>query len=223
MNRDRLPVVFAILALCTGIAVSVARTGRADDPGSTLFQPIPDSWTRRSLRPVPNPDQYANPQPHRCRPYRVAASADGRRAWITLSGKEIRPGSEVAVLDVPARRETCRVTVGRYPFAVRMHPSGRWVAVTNRYSNFLSVIDAATNEVTSEIPVPFYCEELEFSPDGRLACLASFRENQVFVVDLREENGRLTGRMRELGFDRTAFRGDEIAGIATESVCRSCG
>ncbi|MEK7468677.1 MAG: hypothetical protein AAB074_14800 [Planctomycetota bacterium] len=224
MNRDRLFVVFAILSLGVGITVSLARAGRAAD-SSVLptANSIADSWKRRSLRPVPNPDPNAKPQPHRCRPYRVAASADGERAWVTLSGKEIWPGSEVAVLDVPGRREVGRVAVGSYPYAIRMHPAGKWVVVTNRYSNFLSVIDAVTNKVTSEIPVPFYCEELEFSPDGRLACLSNFWNNQVLVVDLQEMDGCLKGRMRELGFDRAAFRGEEAAGTIRESVCEACG
>lgn len=223
MSRDRLFLALAAVVLAAGIAVSLARTGVR-----TVLTPaapaLPwDSFQRRSLRPVPNPDPDARPEPHRCRPYRVAAAPDGRTAWVTLSGKEIWPGSQVAVLDVPGRKETGRVTVGSYPYAIRLHPSGRWVAVTNRYSNFLSVIDAATSRVTSEIEVPFYCEEIEFSPDGRLACLANFWLNQVLVVDLEEKDGRLEGRMRELGFDRAAFRGEEPAGWTGHSECGSCG
>lgn len=188
--------------------------GRADAGGP---------WTRRSLAPVPNPDPEATPQPHRCRPYRVAASADGEKAYVTLAGKEIAPGSEVAVLDVASRRETKRVAVGSYPYAIATHPSGRFVVVTNRYSNFLSVIDAATDEVTSEIPALFYCEEIAFSPDGATAYLANFWKNQVLVVDLEESGGRLTGRLRERGFDRSAFFGAPVDGGGPAYACGACG
>lgn len=223
MVLDRLVPAVAAAAIAAGIAVSLARTPAAP---SAPARPAPHAgrpFARASLRPVPNPDPDATPQPHRCRPFRVAASADGRRAWVTLSGKEIHPGSEVAVLDVPGRREVARITVGSFPLGLALHPSGRWVVVTNRLSNVLSVIDAREDRVVSEIPVPFYCEDIAFSPDGSLACVSNFWKNQVLVVDLFESGGVLSGRMRELGFDRAAFRGEVAGAPAMEAACGACG
>ncbi|MBI4602154.1 MAG: hypothetical protein HY721_09360 [Planctomycetes bacterium] len=242
MRAEQLTSVTASIVLSLGVGVSLARRPAAVSPGAPTpaagglssstsapasapaAAPEPSAgWVRRSLRPVASPDPDAEPQPRRSRPYRVAATADGTKAYVTLSGKEIAPGSEVAVIDVPGRRELRRVVVGTYPYGIRLHPSGRWVVVTNRYSSFLSVIDAATDQVLSEIPVLPYCEEVELSPDGRTAYLANFWKNQVLVVDLEELDGKLTGRMRSLGFDRAAFADRSAPERVEASLCEACG
>ena len=45
------------------------------------------------------------------------------------------------------------VSVGDWPNGVAVTPDGKYVYVTNGYSNDVSVIDAATNTVTASVPV----------------------------------------------------------------------
>lgn len=227
--------VLACAALVTGIGVSLYRNSAGNhDAGRAVpvAPPVdlagtPDDTSApeapRNLLPVANPDPSLPRQPLRTRPYRVAATLDGARAYVTLAGKEIAPGSEVVVFDVPRRREIGRVAVGSHPYGIALHPTGRWVVVTNRFSNYLSVIDVATDRVVSSIPVPFYAEDLIFAPDGRTVYVSNFWTNQVLVVDLTWDDDRLSGRLRELGFDRRRFFGTPRRHPTGWRKCPMCG
>ncbi|MCH7870006.1 MAG: YncE family protein [Myxococcales bacterium] len=104
----------------------------------------------------------------------MVTTHDGRKAYVSLAGNEISPGDEIAVIDVAARAERGRIRVGSQPYGLAVHPSGRWVIVTNRFSNFLSVIDVDTDQVVSRIPIEFYSEDLVFDRDGRTAYVSNF-------------------------------------------------
>jgi YVTN family beta-propeller protein len=214
--------------LIIGVGVSLRRARLVSpSPNPELTDSVnrPDSntWQQRSLRPVRNPDPTAATQPARCRPFHVATTHDGRKAYVTLSGKEIQPGTEVVVLDIPQRKETARITVGSHPCGIVIHPTGRWIFVANRYSNFLSVIDVQTDAVISEIPIPFYSEDLVFSPAGDVAYVSNFWKNQVLIVDLTVEGQRLTGRVRQLGFNRQEFFGEVHSVTNSWTICDACG
>jgi len=230
LHRDPAILVTASLVLLLGAGVSFQRAN-LNDPvrgttpvlAPTKFAAAPPAWARRSLVPVANLDPSADRQPERFRPYHVATTLDGMKAYVTLSGKEIQPGSEVAVVDVARRVELSRISVGSYPFGIAAHPTGRWIVVTNRYSNFLSVVDVETDRVVAEIPVLFYCDDLVFSPDGTIAYVTNFWKNQVLVVDLAIEGESLTGEMRRLGFDREKFFGTGSTDSVVWTVCNACG
>ncbi|MFV1979489.1 MAG: YncE family protein, partial [Myxococcota bacterium] len=129
----------------------------------------------------------------------------------------------MVVLNVPERLETGRITVGSHPCGLAVHPTGRWIVVANRYSNFLSVIDVQTDAVVSEIPVPFYCEDLVFSAEGDVAYVSNFWKNQVLVVDLTVSAQRLSGRLRPLGFNRKEFFGETHSVTNFWRLCDACG
>ena len=74
-----------------------------------------------------------------------------------------------------------------------MHPDGRYLLVTNRFSNFACVIDTHTDAVVAEIPLDFYCQGIMFDQEGRTAYIANRYLDQVFVVDV-ERGGRLVRR-----------------------------
>ncbi len=226
MNRDPALALVCGLILLSGVGVSLFRA-REHERVPRLVVPetprTPPPWTPRSLRPAANLDAAAEPQAARCRPYRVATTPDGRKAYVTLAGKEISPGDEVVVLDVAGRRELARVLVGSQPQGIAVHPSGRWVVVTNRFSNYLTVIEVASDEAVARIPVDFYCEDLVFSPDGHNAYVSNFFLDQVLVVDLTIEQDILSGVQRRLDFDRAAFFGTSETRMIAWSSCPSCG
>jgi YVTN family beta-propeller protein len=208
VNRDQALVLTCTLVLLLGVGVSLIRMQER----SSVVLPAVDEepatsapWQARSLAPVPNIDTESEPQPARARPYRVAASPDGDKVYVTLAGKEIAPQDEVAVIDVATRSELARIHVGSQPYGLAVHPSGRWLIVTNRFSNFLSVIDITTDQVVTQIPVEFYAEDLVLSADGHTAYISNFFLNQVLIVDLTIEDDTLTGVQRQLDFDRTDF------------------
>lgn len=230
LTRNRRPLDLGLVLAASGaLALSAfvaLREGgsRAPPPATAAAESGRDplEWWPRSLTPVPNPDPDAPAQRARCKPYHVEVSADGRTAFVTLAGKESAPGTEVAVIDVALRREAGRIRVGSMPYGLTLDPSGRWLLVTNRLSNFISVVDAQSGESVAQIPVPFYCEDLVCAPDGRTAYASNFWKDQVIVIDLRIVGGVLGGRMRDLGADRESFLGPP-APPETGRRCPSCG
>lgn len=109
MEVDRAIGIFAMTLIAAGVAVSVGRFSpvqiRHQHDAPVAIAPV----ELYALTPVPNPDSNAAPQPARNRPYRVAVTADASKAYVTLSGKEAMPGSEVVVIDVAAQRELKRM------------------------------------------------------------------------------------------------------------------
>ena len=107
LRRDGLLLLTGCCVLVIGMGVSLRRAHISASLNSPLIDPLndirPTAWQRRSLQPVPNPDPTAPTQPARCRPFHVATTHDGQKAYVTLSGKEIQPGTEVVVVDVPGR------------------------------------------------------------------------------------------------------------------------
>jgi YVTN family beta-propeller protein len=136
-----------------------------------------------SLAPGANPFDADHwlwaPQPHRDHPYALAISADGSKLYVALQGVEDEPGSEVAVVELAEEKVAKRIAVGASPTGIAFHPGGRFVAVTNRYSNFASIIDTTLDEVVQEIPVPFYTVAVVFHPDGKRAYLANRWKDSV--------------------------------------------
>lgn len=145
-------------------------------------------FERISLVAEANPfgpgDALWAPQPHRDRLFRGALSGDGTRLYVTLQGTVDDPGDAIAVVDVVEGRVTRRIEVGSSPSGLALHPDGRHLVVTNRFSNFASVIDTGTERVVAEVPVPFYTVDVLFTPDGGRAYLANRWKDSVLRWDL---------------------------------------
>ncbi len=165
-----------------------------------------------SLQPEANPfgpqDPLWTPQPHRDHPYQVELSADGARLYVALQGVEDEPGSEVAVIDTASEAVLRRIPVGSSPTGLALHPGGRFLVVTSRFSNFASIIDTERDEVAAEIPVPFYTIEVAFHPDGDHAWLTNRWKDSVLRWDL--EVGE---RFLVTGDDYSHLEPDQPAGI----------
>ncbi|MCC7334220.1 MAG: hypothetical protein IT422_03955 [Pirellulaceae bacterium] len=165
-------------------------------------------FQRRDLQPVPANNPYAEVQPVRDRPERLALSADGTKLYVTLVGTEAVPGHELAVIDIASEAVLKRITVGQRPYLPVLHPDGRFLVVTNELSNYATVIDTCTDTVAGEIPLDYYCQGLAFSRDGKRAWVANRYLDQVLVVDLQTLDNGLTGHVVEVGgFDDKAFYG----------------
>jgi YVTN family beta-propeller protein len=57
----------------------------------------------------------------------------------------------VSVIDTATAAVTATIPVGRQPFGVAVHPSGRWAYVGNSFDGTTSVIDATTNTVVATV------------------------------------------------------------------------
>ena len=96
------------------------------------------------LEPYPNPYTSEDPQwsaqPHRDQPTEIVVDAAGETAWISLTGTPDEPGDEIVVVDLVDASVRSRVTVGRSPIGLALHPDGEVLVVLNRFSNFLSLL-----------------------------------------------------------------------------------
>lgn len=190
-------------------------------------------WQRESLRPVENPNPNPEPQPKRDHPFDVALNGEGTKVYVTLLGSEMRPGSEVAVFDVvdgtlirriALRSEGEAGPAGSAPLRLALHPAGRYVFVTNRFSNFLSIIDTRSDKVVREVPVDFYCQGITFAPDGRTAWVANRYLDQVLVLEIEGGVDGIEARMRRLGgISEEGFFAKGGAGEILQGTCGTLG
>lgn len=190
-------------------------------------------YVKESLTPVANPHPAPEPQPRRSHPFDVAVSGEGTKVYVGLQGSELEPGSEVAVYDIvrdtiirriPLRLPSDPGPDGSSPYRLTLHPDGRFLVVTNRFSNFASVIDTLTDTVVSEIPLDFYAQGVAFASDGETAYITNRYLDQVFVVDVDTSGGQFDASMQELGGldDARFFGSEDTQGIHT-ILQRSCG
>ncbi len=95
-------------------------------------------------------------------------AVDGqKKIFVPLGGDLMTPGNEVAV--VANNRTETRIAVGLRPQRLAVHPSGL-IFVCNQFSNFVSVIDAASSQLLRrdgepvEIKTEVYCSDLVLVP-----------------------------------------------------------
>jgi YVTN family beta-propeller protein len=191
------------------------------------------TWTRENLRPVPNPHPAPEPQPRRDHPFDVAVCGDGTKAYISLLGSELRPGSEIAVYDVASGKMAKRIPLklagepgpaGSAPMRLHLHPNGRHLFVGDRFSNFISVIDTKRDEVVFEIPLDFYAQGMTFSPDGKTAWVANRYLDEVFVIDINADGDKFDAKMRVIGgLDDQAYFAPNGVGKIMQQSCGTMG
>ena len=186
------------------------------------------SYVRENLTPVANPNPDPEPQPRRDHPFDVAVSRDGSKVYVALQGNEILPGSDVAVYDVARDEVVKRISLkpaaesgpaASSPYRLTMHPGGRYLLVTSRFSSFSSVIDTQTDAVVAEVPLDFYAQGAVFDREGRTAYVTNRYLDQVFVVDVEARDGEFRAALRPRGGldDQKYF--EEVH----PTVVRTCG
>jgi DNA-binding beta-propeller fold protein YncE len=137
-------------------------------------------------------------QPFRSQPRAMALTADGRKLYVTLPGREGYPDWRVAVVDTSSRRVTkwidlrpSGVNRGLRPIGVRLAPLNnsiypvQYAVVLNQYANFGSVIDTTNDSVLGTFETGFYGEKAVFNATGtRLYITDRFKDSvHVFRVD----------------------------------------
>ncbi len=166
----------------------------------------------QDLKPVSNNNPNAVPQAKRDRPGRTALNASGDKLYVTLQGTENQPGSQLAVIDTKSQDVIKYIKVGSRPYQLKLHPDGRYLLITNEFSNYISVIDTHTDESVGKIPLDYYGQGLVFSADGKKAWVAIRYLGQVLELDLFYQSGQLTGQVNVIGgFNEADFYGTKQA------------
>ncbi len=111
------------------------------------------------------------PQPFRSEPRSLTLTADGKKLYVTLPGREGYPDWRVAVVDTGARAVLRWIdlrppveTRGLRPIGIKISPANSqiypnpYAVVLNQYGNFATVIDTATDNIIGEFETGFYGE-----------------------------------------------------------------
>ncbi|MGC4116576.1 MAG: hypothetical protein QM765_18760 [Myxococcales bacterium] len=176
------------------------------------------AYERENLTPVANPHPNPERQPKRDRPYDVEITPDGKKVYVALQGTERLPGHELAVYDVERDQIVKRIFLkpasekgepASSPYRLGMHPGGRFLVVSSRYSNFLTVVDTQKDAAVSEIPLDFYAQGFTFDREGKTLYVTDRYLDQVLVVDVHADGERFEAKLRELGdLDEKRFAAD---------------
>ncbi len=133
------------------------------------------------------------------RPRGVKLSADGRRAFVALSGSPkcppTMPDAECArliadktadgigVIDLATRTLLRVLPGGSDPEQFDIAKNGNYLVVANEDAGRASFIDMSTGTVTAEVRVGGEPEGVRFSPDGAEVWITSEEEGSVHVLD----------------------------------------
>jgi YVTN family beta-propeller protein len=138
---------------------------------------------------VPMPAGHGGAQgggrPHdACMPTFVSVSPDDRRLYVACNHSD-----QLLVLDAAALQLVKSVATGHGPYNVEPSPDGRWVTVTNKKDQSVSLVDAATLAEVARIrtskPFP---HGVAYSPDNRAVFVSQESKGvdpgAVDVIDL---------------------------------------
>ncbi len=89
-----------------------------------------------------------NTYAYQCPISAFAITPDGKYAYVPGG---LFPNNQVIVTEIATGHQSTPIPVGLYPTGIAITPDGRYVYVTNSGSNTISVIDTATNTVSSTI------------------------------------------------------------------------
>ena len=108
----------------------------------------------------------AGPGPaHDCSPTFVSLSADDKRLYVACNH-----GNTLQVLDVATLGLVKEIPTGTGAYNVEPSPDGRWVVVTNKKAQSVSIISADSLVEVARIPTTKKIPHgIAFSPDGRFA------------------------------------------------------
>ena len=109
----------------------------------------------------------------------VAVSGDGARAYVTSIGS----GTSTA-LDLVAGRKLGDVATGGGSEALALTPDGRELWVAARAEGHLAIVDTATLEVTTRLPLPGIPIRIAITPDGATALVTCAGSGQIVAFDV---------------------------------------
>jgi YVTN family beta-propeller protein len=112
------------------------------------------------------------------RPHGVAVARNGTFYISQIDAAEATRGT----LEADGQRFTGSVEVGLYPAHIALNPAGTTAYTADQYSNSVTVIDVATDKVTTTIPLTDGGFNLLVSPDGGRV-YATTASGRLHVID----------------------------------------
>ena len=176
------------------------------------------------LKPIKNPNPYPEPRQQTLRPEFALYVPKKEKIYIALAGTLTHPKQEISVLDAKSLKEIKRIKVGLRPIHLSLHPSGKFLLITQEFSNYISIIHTDSDQLIGKIPADFYCQSTLISKDGKTAYAANLYLSQILKFELEELEDHLTGRLKPRpGFSRKTFEsGNPSVHSILRQRCQKC-
>ena len=189
---DTIPVGNAPRAVTVNETGTVAYVANSGDNSVSVIDTATNSVV--ATIPVGNFPQGLAMHPNGKRLYVVNALEDSAPApdvragsLRIVSGGEPVFGGTVSVVDTESNTVIQSIpAVGRQPWAAALHPSGRYLFITNSFDNTLSVIDTTTNTVIQLVAVGLYPLGVSVHPNGKAVYVANASEDTFTAFKLAE-------------------------------------
>jgi YVTN family beta-propeller protein len=173
--------------------------------------------------------------------HEVAASPDGRTAWVPVYGNSGvgRPGTDgrtLTVIDLESQKPIATVDFGQpaRPHSAVFGPQNGMLYVTSELTRSIDVIDPATKKIVDAIPTgAAESHMLAISSDGKRGYTANVGPGTVSAIDLVNKKvlavipvSGMTQRIAISADDRWAFTADQtkpqlaVIDTATNRVAR---
>ena len=136
----------------------------------------------------------------------VAASADGKRAYVASIGS-----GSVTVVDLAEAKKIKDIPTGEGAEGIAITPDGREVWVVNRAADTVSIVDTKTLEVAVTVKAPQFPIRVKITPDGKRALVSCARSGDVVVVDTASRK-----EIKRIAIDREAVPGSEARLFSTQ-------
>jgi YVTN family beta-propeller protein len=136
----------------------------------------------------------------------VAASADGKRAYVASIGS-----GSVTVVDLAEAKKIKDIPTGEGAEGIAITPDGREVWVVNRAADTVSIVDTKTLEVAATVKVPQFPIRVKITPDGKRALVSCARSGDVAVIDTASRR-----EIKRIAIDREAVPGSEARLFSTQ-------
>src|SRR4051812_43891178 len=135
------------------------------------------------------------------RPRGIAASPDGTKLYIALSGSPAagpgvdektlpppdRSADGIGVVDLKAGKLLTVIKSGTDPEQVAVSHDGKTVFVANEDAGQLTFIDAGTNMISGTVKVGDEPEGITVTPDDKRVYVTSEDAGAIFVVDIEQK------------------------------------
>lgn len=122
------------------------------------------------------------PLPGGTKPYGIALSDDGTRAYVTSF---TRSAGAVLALDVTNRRVIANIPIGNFPSSIAFSPDETQVWATAFFDDGVYIIDTLTNTLSTRITGLFNAWGIAFNPTGTRAYVTGATDisGSLYVID----------------------------------------
>lgn len=122
-------------------------------------------------------------------PLGIAVHPDGQRAYVAFANPTLMGGDVVRVFDITTMTATAvTIPVGAVPTGMAVTPDGTKLFVSNNGSSTVSVIDTATDTVTTTVAAGAAPAGLAVSPDQSRLYVVNNGSSSVSVIDVALNN-----------------------------------